>query len=195
MERELLQHLANVTIPDWCNLGDYFKEYYPEQSQARLMDIKVLLDELVHEKKLIRISHPTQYQILASDQDFGQGREFITFDVLHRIKHDVFGKINTAGRSYLAEIIRNEKQDALNESFKKLNEVTIPKNNFIQWCLTGTILLSSIVYTVVATLSYNESKRNITKEERLELLEKLIQNKTTKDSIFQKAVSDSLKMR
>lgn len=132
MERELLQHLANVTIPDWCNLGIYFKEHYPEHSQARLKDIKVLLDELVHEKKLIRLSDATQYQILGSETDVGYGMQLITFDVLHAISHDVFGKINTAGRSYLAEIIRNEKQDALNESFKKMNEETIPNQNTAQ---------------------------------------------------------------
>lgn len=67
--------------------------------------------------------------------------------------------------------------------------------NNVQIFLTIAILLSSAIYTTVAVVSYNESKRNSIKEQRLEELEKTLKDKTTKDSIFQKAVKDSLNMK
>jgi hypothetical protein len=67
--------------------------------------------------------------------------------------------------------------------------------NNIQIFLTIAILLSSAIYTTVAVISHNESKQNSLKEQRLEELEKTLKYKTTKDSLFQKVVKDSLKMK
>lgn len=87
-----------------------------------------------------------------------------------------------------------------NTSIQKLNTKTDTfytkqtKYNNVQIFLTIAILLSSAIYTTVAVVSYNESKRNSIKEQRLEELEKKLKDKTTKDSLFQKYVKDSLKL-
>ena len=69
------------------------------------------------------------------------------------------------------------------------------RTNKINIFLTIAIFMSSAIYTAVSILSYTGAKSDSLKEKRLDQLEDKLQSHTTQDSIFQKAIKDSLKMK
>jgi hypothetical protein len=203
MQRKLLEHLENVEEIDYCPLLEYFKEFHPvTQTDDFLAEVKTTLETL-HDKKYIRFKD-TDVQIgwIGLSRNHDGVMKTVTLDFAMELWPNGFkGKITNEGRHYLSDIIRNEKQDELNASFKKMNDETIPRNNTIQICLTGAIVLATIVTVIISALTYIKDKENRKSQDLIiqsltdkqKSTEELLNKKVVSDSVFQKVVNNSLK--
>lgn len=193
MYRKLLEHLSNNIEIDYVDLLKYFKEYHPEtQTEDYLDAVRTTILDLSRDNYIkIKEDNFPVGNIGTITNYVGQN---IIFTLDHAMKPDVWGerlkaKITTEGRHHLSDIIRNEKQDVLNDAIKK--------TNFWQIILTVVIALATIAQVIVAYKSNNTSfevpkVQTNEQKEAVRLLEERLSNKEKTDSVLFRQIKDSL---
>jgi len=124
MQRKLLEHLANVTEIDYVDLLKYFKEYHPAtQTEDYLESVNDTLVNL-RNSKYIRLKESKPIEEIGKIRNHNGIDVVLTLDLAIELWGDKLkGKITNEGRHYLADIIRNEKQDEINNSQKISNQL------------------------------------------------------------------------
>ncbi|MCW3111039.1 MAG: hypothetical protein JWQ09_5545 [Segetibacter sp.] len=190
MERDLLEYLEKQPLPGYANLSTYFRTKYPNHEEIS-KDIKVLLDELFVERGYITILFTgVGYSELGREKNIHGDTGIVTFDTLDKHSYKQSSKITLKGREYLATLIRNEKQDQLNESFRIMNEKTIPDQNRRQNILTISTVIFSLLTTIfigIDTCGKKTSNTTYTNQRDTTIV--LLNNKTTLSDTATKAKS------
>ena len=124
MQRKLLEHLANVIEIDYVDMLQYFKEYHPATQTEDYLE--AVNDTLVNlrNSKYIRLKESKPVEEIGKIRNHNGIDVILTLDLAIELWGDKLkGKITNEGRHYLADIIRNEKQDEINNSQKISNQL------------------------------------------------------------------------
>ena len=153
IQDKLLRHLNNVVYGDYCDLSDYFHEYYHDHRQEFLDEVRLTLQDLTVVKKHIRFKdNTTTYELLGMDATFGSnGRELATFAVLDNVYHKPLKAVIThGGREYVKQLDKereaSERQKILDKvvGYDFLTKKFIYKWRFLPYGLSAAALFVAI---------------------------------------------------
>ena len=194
MQDEILEFLYNNEGHTENDILQYFIDKFPDSNKDNMQYAQTVLISLL-EKRLISVSTPF---ILTPYDSFTHMKN------QHGLTghYGIMGRITFEGKNHVENKRRDIKQDKLNASFKKMNDETIPKNNTIQIGLTSAIVLATIVTVIISWLTYTKDRDSRKSQDtliqsltdKLKSTEELLNKKVASDSVFHKAVKDSLKM-
>lgn len=183
MEIQLLEFLNNAPIEKWNDLIRYFEEKYPNHDTIA-KDLKLLIEEL-KDSNLIRLSNNDHFTLLGKIiGETGIGR--ITFDKFKEQKLVIEAKITLAGRNYLLNIERLEKQDKINTQQKTINLFIVIFTGALTIIAIGTFIKD--IYKPL-----QEDKKPLQElQKTLQLQNNSMQLYIYHDSVFWKFVKDSI---
>ena len=199
MQRKLLEHLSNVIEIDYCDLLKYFKEYYPQtQTEDYLDAVRTTLYDLLR-NNYIKIKD-SDIPITNIGQITNYDKQDIIFTLDHATKPEIWGdrlkgKITNEGRKFLAEIVRNEKQDEINGRLKRNSNIQVGTAIAVGVFTVFNVIIAGITFYQNSTKQTAQEKQVQAFQDSLSQLKNTELLNQKKYLIFEKAVKDSLKMK
>ena len=181
---------ANISHGDINNSLGY-KNGDPDSSF-----VLAALDKLTTDNYLIKYGDGSTYKISGETFTFKRNGSYKGLIERENRKAEIKEAIEQLGlKSTQSVIDTNTSIQTLNRQTGVFYEKQTTYNN-TQKFLTAAILFSSVLYTVIAGLSYyNTSKQEQSLQQSVQDIKTELNNQAMEDSIFQKRVKDSLKMK
>lgn len=202
-EQDVLQYVYdNDDTLEYVDLVDYFFKGYPDASKEILKEIVRILNYLSTERLIHLLDDDCHYRklgdpmVLTAKSKEGEYYSLETFKRFSQLSflegHTILAKITFQGRLLIENKRKDDKQNDLNDSFKTLNDNTIPKNNRTIRRLTRALLFSSGIYTLVATLMYTQQRGASQAERNLYKIKTELRDHPKSDTTFRQSVQDIL---